>query len=84
MVNDALVLTDMNSDSIGLIMVAAGLGIAVLGLLVFALGRVAIFGHLPGDISIKGDGYWVVIPLATSLLLSLILTIAVNIFIRLR
>jgi DUF2905 family protein len=74
----------MNSDSIGLVMVAAGLGIALLGVLVFVIGRVSFFGDLPGDISIKGDGYWVFIPLATSLLLSLILTIALNIFIRLR
>jgi hypothetical protein len=56
----------------------------VLGVLVYGLAHVPFFGRLPGDISIKGDNFWVFIPVATSLLLSLILTIALNIFFRLR
>jgi hypothetical protein len=74
----------MNSESVGLWMIVVGLGIAVLGVLVYGLAHVPFFGRLPGDISIKGDNFWVFIPVATSLLLSLILTIALNIFFRLR
>jgi hypothetical protein len=39
-------------------------------------------GRLPGDIHIERDGFSCFIPLATSIILSLLLTLALNILLR--
>ncbi len=41
-----------------------------------------MFGHLPGDIIIRGKNYSVYIPLVSSILLSVLLTIILNVIIR--
>lgn len=60
-----------------------GLGIAGLGLLLVLLGQMPWLGRLPGDIRIQRDNVSCFIPLATSLLLSLALTVILNLLIRL-
>ena len=55
----------------GLVMAAAG------GLLLLA-GRLGWLGRLPGDLRFSRDGVSIYIPLATCLLLSLLLTILLN------
>jgi len=47
------------------------------------LGRLPWVGRLPGDIRIQRDGVSCFIPLATSLLLSLALTVILNVLVRL-
>ncbi len=62
------------------------LGVVLLGIgvLIFALSRAGLpLGQLPGDIRIEGENYSCFIPLATGLLLSLLLTLALNLFNRL-
>jgi hypothetical protein len=53
---------------------AAGALIIVIGVLVMLLGRVGLF-RLPGDISFGGRNWRVYFPLASSILLSLLLTL---------
>jgi hypothetical protein len=61
------------------------------GILVFVVGgRVYLaarfglpLGHLPGDIRIEGKNGTFYFPLASSILLSIVLTIALNVIIRL-
>ena len=60
-----------------------GLAVAGLGLLLMLLGRLPWVGRLPGDIRIQRDGISCFIPLATSLLLSLALTVILNVLVRL-
>lgn len=48
--------------------------------MVWLFQRVPGLGHLPGDILIRRGNFTVYIPLATSLLLSLILTIFLNLW----
>ena len=50
-----------------------------LGALITLAGRVPFLGRLPGDILIKNDGTTIYIPLATMLIVSLGLTILLNI-----
>lgn len=57
---------------VGKVLVLIGLGIAALGLLVM-LGLP--FGRLPGDIVVKRGNFSFYFPLATSILLSIILTL---------
>ena len=72
----------MNATDIGRLLLYAGLGIAVLGGLVLLLGRVVDLGTLPGDIVYEGENTRVYVPIATMLLLSLVLTVLVNLILR--
>jgi hypothetical protein len=62
-----------------------GLLLVVAGLVVLGLGRLHLpLGRLPGDLSWRGRGWSVSIPLATSILLSVILTLLLWAINRLR
>ncbi len=63
----------------GKTLVFVGLGIAGLGLLIM-IG--VPLGRLPGDISIKRDGFSFYFPLTTSIVVSIILTLAFALFRR--
>ncbi len=52
------------------------------GALVFFLGRVPFLGRLPGDLSIERGHVRFYFPLATGLLLSILLTVVLNLFFR--
>ncbi|MBV7331902.1 DUF2905 domain-containing protein [Chloroflexi bacterium TSY] len=67
---------------IGRVLIFAGLGIFLLGLILTAIGRVPGAGRLPGDFVYRGDNITVFAPIGTMILLSLILTIAINIVVR--
>ncbi|HKZ82237.1 MAG TPA: DUF2905 domain-containing protein [Anaerolineae bacterium] len=73
----------MDVSALGKWLVLIGLGIAALGGLVWLLGRLPFFGNLPGDIRIQGENFGCFVPLASMLLLSLLLTVILNIVIRL-
>jgi hypothetical protein len=64
---------------VGRLLVVAGLGLALLGLLVM---WGVPFGRLPGDIVVRRGRVSFYFPLATSIVLSLLLTILFAIFRR--
>jgi Protein of unknown function (DUF2905) len=58
------------------ILILLGLVLVVLGLLIAAFTRLHMpLGRLPGDITVRGRNWILSIPLATSLLLSALLTL---------
>ncbi|WP_243093310.1 DUF2905 domain-containing protein [Thermus thalpophilus] len=60
-----------------------GLFLVALGILLLYFPKLfAWFGHLPGDIRIEREGLRVYIPLTSALLLSLLLTLLLNLFRR--
>jgi hypothetical protein len=61
------------TSSPGPLLVALGLGLVVLGLLVWS-GALGWFGHLPGDIRIERQSVRVYIPLVSMLILSVALS----------
>ena len=70
-------------SNIGRILIFCGLGLAGLGVLVVVLGRFGIpLFQLPGDIKIQGQAVTCFIPLATMIVLSVILTVAINLVLR--
>ncbi len=71
-------------DSIGKTLVYLGGGLLVLGLLLLLLSRVPGLGRLPGDILIRRGNATFYFPLGTMLLLSLVLTVVLNIISRVR
>ncbi|GBD14245.1 hypothetical protein HRbin25_00115 [bacterium HR25] len=73
----------MALESLGKLLVVLGLGIALLGGLLLLVGRIPFLGRLPGDILVQRDNFTFFFPLATSLLISLVLTIVINVVLRL-
>lgn len=70
---------------LGRALVVAGVALVAAGLLVLLLTRFSVpLGHLPGDITWRGRGWRVSVPLATSLLLSVLLTVLLWVVSRLR
>jgi hypothetical protein len=59
----------------GRILMVSGIVIALIGALFFFSGRFSWFGRLPGDILVQKKNLTFYFPLATSLLISLLLTI---------
>jgi hypothetical protein len=66
---------------LGRIVLGIGLVLVVIGGLA-ALGVRLPFGRLPGDIAITGEHGGIYIPIASMILLSIILTILANLFLR--
>ncbi len=60
---------------IGKALVFMGIAITVVGLAVWGLSSVPYFGRLPGDIYVRRGNFTFYFPLATSILISIILTI---------
>jgi Protein of unknown function (DUF2905) len=62
--------------SLARILVLSGLFLVLAGAIVAAVGRLHIpFGRLPGDISFRGRNWSVYFPLATSVIVSVLLSL---------
>jgi len=70
-------------SDLGKWMLVIGLVIAAVGGVLWLLGRISFPGNLPGDIHIQTENFGCFIPLGTMILLSLILTVVLNIVVRL-
>jgi hypothetical protein len=74
----------MDLSSLGRILIIVGLVIVVVGGVLWLMGRFGVpLGRLPGDIRIEREGFSLYFPIATSILLSLALTIILNVVFRL-
>ncbi len=70
-------------DNISRYLVIGGLILIILGGLVWLGGRIGLpLGRLPGDIRIDGGGGTFYFPLATSILISVVLTVILNLIAR--
>ena len=67
---------------IGRILIIVGVVFLGLGLLLSFAGKVPFIGELPGDIYIKREGFVFYFPLATSILISVILSLLFALFRR--
>lgn len=66
----------------GKMLLGLGLFLALLGLFVLGMGKIFPFGRLPGDIYFQKGNFTFYFPLLSSLLLSIILTIVLNLLWR--
>lgn len=71
----------MGGRNAGSVIVVVGIVLVVVGILV-GRGWLSWFGRLPGDIRIESDDTRVYVPLTSMLLVSLALTLVVNLFRR--
>jgi hypothetical protein len=69
-------------DQVGKLLLIVGGAILVLGLVFLLLGRSGFLGKLPGDISFTSGNFTCFVPLASMILLSLLLTIIANVLLR--
>jgi hypothetical protein len=73
-----------DTSTLGKWVVLLGLGLALLGGVIWIVGKTGLpLGRLPGDIRIERDGFSFYFPLATSILISIGLTILLNVLARL-
>jgi hypothetical protein len=68
----------------GKILIITGLVLIVSGLVVQYSDRLSFFGKLPGDIRIEKENFSLYIPLATSILLSILLSVVLYLINRFR
>lgn len=61
--------------SLGKTLIVAGVVIIIIGLLLTFSGKIPFLGKLPGDFAFKGKNWAFYFPMATSLLLSILLSL---------
>jgi hypothetical protein len=69
----------MNWEDTGRFLILAGAIIIVVGIFFMVADKIPI-GRLPGDLHFGGGRVKIYIPVATSILLSIIITIVLNVF----
>jgi len=63
---------------LGVLLLAIGLAIALAGLALILAERIPWLGRLPGDIVIRRERFTFYFPLATMLIVSIVLTLLIN------
>lgn len=66
---------------LGKVLVLVGVAFVTLGALFWGASRLG-FGSLPGDLKLNGAGWSCYIPIVTSIALSLLLTLLLNVYLR--
>jgi len=70
-------------QGIGKILILVGAFTAFLGLLLVSWQRLPFLGRLPGDIFVRKGDFQFFFPIATCVIISILLTVIVNLVIRL-
>jgi cytochrome c biogenesis factor len=73
----------MEAENLGRMLLLLGLVLAAVGLLVLLGVRIPFFGRLPGDLSFRWGGGSFFFPIVSCLVLSVLLTLGVNLLLRL-
>lgn len=73
----------MDAATLGKIIVAVGIAIAAIGGAIWLFGKTGIpLGQLPGDIRIERERTSFYFPIVTCIVLSIVLTILINVVLR--
>jgi uncharacterized membrane protein YidH (DUF202 family) len=67
---------------IGRILVYLGLFLVIVGVIFSLIGKIPWLGHLPGDITIERERFTFYFPLATCLIISVVLSLVLYFFRR--
>ena len=70
------------TSELGRWLIVLGIVIVAVGAILLVADRIPWLGRLPGDIRIERGNWRIYFPLATSLLISVILTLLLNLFFR--
>lgn len=69
-------------EPMGRVLIVVGLLIAVVGVVMVFGSRIPILGHLPGDITIKGENVTIFIPLGTMIVVSILASVVLAVLNR--
>jgi hypothetical protein len=72
----------MTPQTIGRFLVFTGLIIIIFGLILIFASKIPYLGKLPGDVVLRKKNFTLYFPLATCLVLSILLTILLNLILR--
>jgi uncharacterized membrane protein YidH (DUF202 family) len=67
--------------SVGLLIIGLGVAVIIIGALVLT-GALSWFGRLPGDVRIRGEHTRVYIPIVSSIVISIALTVVLSLLRR--
>lgn len=76
----------MDLNTLGRLVILIGIALLILGGLLVLFSRVPVLkhlGHLPGDIRIEGKQFSCFFPITSMILISLLLSLALNLVLRL-
>ena len=65
---------------VGKTLIIIGIILVAVGLIFSAKGQIPWLGKLPGDIHVKRENFQFYFPIVTSILLSILLTVLINLF----
>jgi hypothetical protein len=72
-------------SELGKALLGLGVLLALVGALVLLAARIGLpLGRLPGDISYKGKNFSIYVPLGTSIMISIVLSVILDLFSRFR
>jgi hypothetical protein len=70
----------MDLSTLGKWIVLLGLGLAAVGMMVWLAGKIGVpFGSLPDDIKLDRPGFSLHFPLATGIIISIVITVLLNV-----
>ena len=69
-------------SGLGRLLIIFGIGLAVVGVVLVLANKVPFIGRLPGDIVFRRDGVTFSLPIVTMIVVSLVLTVVLNLFFR--
>ncbi|HTY13594.1 MAG TPA: DUF2905 domain-containing protein [Candidatus Omnitrophota bacterium] len=72
----------MALEPLGRLLIIIGVSVVLVGAFFMFLAKVPWFGRLPGDITIARAGWTFYLPLTTMILVSLVLTVILNLIFR--
>ncbi len=72
----------MDFNGIAKLLILFGIILLGMGLLFLLIGKISFLGKLPGDIYIKRGNFVFYFPIVTSILISIVLTIVLNLIFR--
>lgn len=72
----------MDFSQVGKLILIAGIALVVLGGVIMLAGRLPWVGQLPGDIHVRRGNTTIYFPLMTMIVISIILTIILNLLLR--
>ena len=70
----------MMFDSMARMLIILGVVLALVGGLLFLVGKIPFLGRLPGDIVLRREHWSLYFPLTTSILISLVLILLFSLF----
>ena len=73
----------MAIQSLGRLLILFGAVLLFVGVIVLVAGKVPFLGRLPGDLVFRRHGLTVFFPMVTMVIVSLVLTLLLNLFFRL-